>query len=337
MTRKQSYTSRPAKPPEADDLKLIDGIGPAVEKRLHRVGIFTFAQLSTLSPADIAAAVMGIAGLSAERITKQDWILQARKLALQSTSTEMPKEAEASIEHLHEATFTIKFLLDEENEVNSTHIVHMQSAAEQSWSGWQETQLVRFLALYANPRLQPVGIVAPLTGEAESPAPIVTKSEPPKPEVEEVATSAPVVDEIEPPAPVSHMNNAANPLHLSKPQIVLSDTHVPQNMLRTDQPYEVHFTLHLVPAMTSPTSTLNYTALAYGWTVDQWIRHPIGVVQGTIRPSEEITATIRGALLPQGTYWLEAEALATLTPALQEISPGQELLATVKGHLFEIY
>jgi len=81
MAGKRSPTTRNAEPPRIDDLKLINGIGPAVEKRLNGVGIFTFAQLAVLSPADIAATVAGLSGLSTERIIKQDWIGQARKLA----------------------------------------------------------------------------------------------------------------------------------------------------------------------------------------------------------------------------------------------------------------
>ncbi len=78
MSKKESrFNSTTIQPSETDDLKLIIGIGPAVEKRLHGVGIFTFAQLAALSPAAIAAAVTGLSGLSAERITRQDWIGRA--------------------------------------------------------------------------------------------------------------------------------------------------------------------------------------------------------------------------------------------------------------------
>jgi hypothetical protein len=104
MSKKRSDTSRGEGPPEIDDLKLINGIGPAVEDRLHDHGIYTFAQLVALSPADIAAAVAGLAGLSAERIIKQDWIGQARKLASKSVSSEAKERVEASIEHSHSPT-----------------------------------------------------------------------------------------------------------------------------------------------------------------------------------------------------------------------------------------
>src|SRR6266516_8143900 len=96
MASKRSPTVKAAEPPRIDNLRLINGIGPAVEKRLNGVGIFTFAQLAALSPADIAAAVADIAGLSAERIVKQDWIGQARKLAAESTSSEAHKDFETA-------------------------------------------------------------------------------------------------------------------------------------------------------------------------------------------------------------------------------------------------
>src|SRR5260370_8724472 len=92
MASKRSPTNRAAEPPRTDDLKLINGIGPAVEKRLNGVGIFTFVQLAALSPADIAAAVADLTGLSAERIIKQDWIGQPPSLATESISTAAPND-----------------------------------------------------------------------------------------------------------------------------------------------------------------------------------------------------------------------------------------------------
>ena len=96
--------------PGADNLKLIHGIGPAAEHRLRGVGVGTFAQLAALSAADIAAAVADLPGLSAERITKQDWIGQARRLAMTSVEEEETRqeadedtaEAEHALEHVPE-------------------------------------------------------------------------------------------------------------------------------------------------------------------------------------------------------------------------------------------
>jgi len=100
MSKERSETSRSVEPPASNDLKHINGIGPVVEHRLHGVDIYTYAQLAVLSPADIAAAVDGLAGLSAERIIKQNWIGQARKLASKSISSKTQEEVEAPAELL---------------------------------------------------------------------------------------------------------------------------------------------------------------------------------------------------------------------------------------------
>ncbi|HYX49416.1 MAG TPA: helix-hairpin-helix domain-containing protein, partial [Ktedonobacteraceae bacterium] len=110
MVRKRSPSNKDIQQSKNDDLKLINGIGPAVENRLNDVGIYTYAQLAALSPADIAAAVAGLAGQSAERITKQDWIGQARSLTVELVSSEAQKylehatEQSALIEYTHATT-----------------------------------------------------------------------------------------------------------------------------------------------------------------------------------------------------------------------------------------
>jgi hypothetical protein len=104
MSEERSDTLRSVEQPDSDDLKLINGIGKAVEDRLHDHSIYTFAQLVAASPADIAAAVAGLAGLSAERIIKQDWIGQARKLASKSVLSEAQEGVEAPMEHSHSPT-----------------------------------------------------------------------------------------------------------------------------------------------------------------------------------------------------------------------------------------
>lgn len=64
-----------------DDLKLISGIGPTLEKKLHACGVTGFRDLATLSDADIERieAVIKFAG----RIRREDWIGQARAHYLQ--------------------------------------------------------------------------------------------------------------------------------------------------------------------------------------------------------------------------------------------------------------
>jgi len=79
----QSGNRTEAAPPAGspDDLKLISGIGPTLEKKLTACGVVSFRDLATLSDADIERieAVIKFAG----RIRREDWIGQAKAHYLQ--------------------------------------------------------------------------------------------------------------------------------------------------------------------------------------------------------------------------------------------------------------
>ena len=62
-----------------DDLKLISGVGPKYEDTLNSIGIFTFEQVSKMTPEAIKA-VEEITNYFPGRIERDDWIGQAKKL-----------------------------------------------------------------------------------------------------------------------------------------------------------------------------------------------------------------------------------------------------------------
>ncbi|NMQ21010.1 hypothetical protein E4P82_18530 [Candidatus Competibacter phosphatis] len=66
----------PAESP-SDDLKLIGGIGPALEKKLNACGIFTYRQLAVLGDEDIERIEAAIKSFG--RIRRDDWVGQARE------------------------------------------------------------------------------------------------------------------------------------------------------------------------------------------------------------------------------------------------------------------
>lgn len=67
--------------PSGDDLRLITGIGPALEKKLRDLGICSYRQLATLSDEEIDR--LEIAIKAAGRIRRDDWIGQAKARHLQ--------------------------------------------------------------------------------------------------------------------------------------------------------------------------------------------------------------------------------------------------------------
>ena len=64
---------------EADDLKEINGIGPAYEERLNEIGIYTYEQISKLKAAD-RKELSAIDGITREKIESEEWVKQAKAL-----------------------------------------------------------------------------------------------------------------------------------------------------------------------------------------------------------------------------------------------------------------
>ncbi len=63
----------------ADDLKLLSGVGPALEKKLHEAGITSFAQIAAWTDAEVEefGEKLSFKG----RIEREGWIEQAKELA----------------------------------------------------------------------------------------------------------------------------------------------------------------------------------------------------------------------------------------------------------------
>lgn len=64
---------------DADDLKLINGIGPIFEKRLNEVGVYTYLQISKLKAAD-RDELAALDGVTREKIESEEWVKQAKEL-----------------------------------------------------------------------------------------------------------------------------------------------------------------------------------------------------------------------------------------------------------------
>lgn len=73
---------RPVEPDEKDDLTSIKGIGPFIEKRLNMLGIYTFKQLSELTP-ELIDRVGNAIEFFPGRIERENWIGQARDFSSQ--------------------------------------------------------------------------------------------------------------------------------------------------------------------------------------------------------------------------------------------------------------
>jgi large subunit ribosomal protein L22 len=65
-------------PPEVDDLKEINGVGPVLEEKLHSFGIYTFKQIADWNEENIAAfdELLDFKG----RIERDEWVAKAKDL-----------------------------------------------------------------------------------------------------------------------------------------------------------------------------------------------------------------------------------------------------------------
>ncbi len=79
---------------QADDLKLIKGIGPQNQERLHALGIWHFSQIAAWTPQNVewVGAYLAFPG----RIEREDWVAQAATLARTATTIEAVTEAPLS-------------------------------------------------------------------------------------------------------------------------------------------------------------------------------------------------------------------------------------------------
>lgn len=73
------------KPNEPIGLRRIRGIGPAYERALLAIGITQVAQIAALTPEEIAK-IAGLIKAQPDRIQRDDWIGQARKLVAESSA-----------------------------------------------------------------------------------------------------------------------------------------------------------------------------------------------------------------------------------------------------------
>jgi predicted flap endonuclease-1-like 5' DNA nuclease len=70
---------RPATEDERDDLTVIKGIGPFIEKRLNMVGIYTLKQISEFTPETIEHVSKAIEFFP-NRMVRDNWVGQAKAL-----------------------------------------------------------------------------------------------------------------------------------------------------------------------------------------------------------------------------------------------------------------
>ena len=324
MTNKHSDHSEATMLAGAEDFKLIRGIGPGVAQRLHRAGVLTFAQLADMLPEEIAMLVSDLAGLSAQRIVKQDWIGQARALAREQALDKAEENQIPPTLRQHYATFTVELLLDEENDVRRTRVMHVQAGDEESWAGWEEARLSAFFVQRAGLIPTAAALIHPTVAQHDSAVPN-----------EELRSSADEANEVVAieVQPIQRTLVPRSTLHLTELAVVSADSESSHRLLQVGQPFDVRLSLDFKDvALDSP---LNYTASIYAKSLDGRPRQLLGEAEGIIEQTGDVSIRVENMTLDLGIYRLEAALVATFSSSLPEQRPG--LTAMFEGGLIRVY
>jgi len=316
MTAKQVESGDIVENQTAQDFKLIRGIGPAIEGRIHSAGITQYAQLAEMSPSELAIMFKDLTGLSENWIAKQDWIGQARKLAEKYPAVTEIEEEATSQNRQHYAVFTIELLLDETNAVRRTRVMHVQSQQEYTWAGWDDRRLVMLL-------VEKAGINAALSWGIA-----------PRPETELANNRSPIRGEAEGEAGDIGGVDAAGQLRIQLLSIAPAGYDRSQVVISHDQPYDIHLTLDMAEVNLIRPSYNNYVVNIYSKSLRDGSKTLIAETQGNIERTDEIEIVLKGSPLPVGTYRLEALAMIYLQPGI--LSEHARLMAMLEGQVIKV-
>jgi hypothetical protein len=288
-----------------DDLKRIRGIGPAMEQRLNRNGVFTFAKFAHLSTEDLATILVGIPGISKERIAESGWSNQAQLMIEKEDVIDKPITEDSS---QHSALFSVDLLVDNQNRVRRTHILHVQSLKENSWAGWNPDQLTGFILENASTRSNQT-----LTEKIEKKLGLESLREEEK---------------------KSETKGKQGGINITEVKIqskLGKNTHW---SIAVHESFAVGLILDLSKTTVTPGTPLQYQAEIHAKNLAYGTRKKIGSNMGIIESRNLFPLVVNCSELPEGSYRLEACVI--LSSNLEDQNPKSHLLAITEGKVFRV-
>lgn len=346
MTKTRSHTPtavarrRAAVQRHSDDLKHIRGIGSVTEQRLHKAGIRSFAQLAAMTPDRLAKST----GLPVHRIIKGNWVGQARKLERQKTKPHRVKSASTARDRQHYATFTIELLLNEDNSVRRTRIVHIQGSVDEVWPDWDGARLVSFLATQAGLHVGSLELTTPSAlvkpPEQSLKAALGSSGNELALSTESVLSPAPgttgLTDSVEVGLPpLADKTNLDTVPQVNTLVTVPCELVIPQGMICAGQVFSVHFSLELNELQRSTHTSLIYAVEVWAKKLGERSHQLAGEKKGNLTPGDKFLCTVEAVITSQGTYRLEA--IATLRQQDKEPLPQYSFVAAQRSRLLQVY
>lgn len=297
-----------------DDFKLVDGIGPAVEKRLHAAGILTYAQLAHLTSKKLAKLLDGMVGYSPKRIQEKNWSNQAQKLADQYGQAITEEPHEPNNNSLHYASYTVELLLDRDNQVRRTRAMHVQTRQESSWAGWKAGRLQRFLVDSGQLQISSVMETEPA-------------------QVSQVTRPAPSSSEIhKTDKPYITLQGATK---IVKTRLLNQSGQPLGALIPGKTPFSVELILDLSQVEFPKEERLSYYATIYLKRMGKSRRDISGGTEGSLTRAKRAAIEIYSEPLDPGDYRLEA--LVALHPHSQPKSLKNQLTAVTEGMFLHVF
>lgn len=314
-------------PTKQDDFRQIKGIGPATEARLHASEIYTYTQLTAVSPQTLAKL---LPGFTAERIQQEDWLGQAEAL---QTTTDSAEDGDNGQRY---ATFTVELLLDKDNSVRRTRVVHVQEESKKSWSGWQPKAVKQFIAKQAGVAQKRKAAATTKTATA-----VPAKIKPSPTAIDELTMQfiAPIEVESKSNGKETAVSPAVQPEQTTQvhQSIVASqplsvELNTPNTLLQHGNAFNVQLYLDLEEISFEKQTPLNYQAAIYAAQLGGKARQKVGTAYGAINTdAKKVAITVPTKIGAPGTYRLEAEMAIAWIPTTPDIT------ANSRGGLLHIY
>jgi len=352
-------SSKKIEAPPTDDFKVIYGIGSGIETRLQDMGITTYAQLAALSPADLTALLTNFAGVSTERIIKQDWIGQARSLAAGQPLTQLDKPVVIVEEEVLEPVLEV---VEEITEVEKQeNPAELEAATEAESPALLSEAEANPIQNQAEPAITPVSpyqtsfiVALKLDDTNKVSQTYVRHTEGTQEETWEGWETERLLDffartakiDLQLTQPAERIE-AATPVETSltnEPLAVISmrdievkadEPNLPSQILQTERPYHLQLTLDLSEVKVEPDTPIDYSLNIQGKLLGQGTRHTLSQSQGHFNFAEQVQLETKGETLPPGFYRLEASIKLALPTALKERT--QSLETTARGGLFQVF
>lgn len=202
----------------------------------------------------------------------------------------------------YSAVFSVDLLLDNQNHIRRTHVVHVQSQKGNFWAGWNKDQLASFI--YENASIR------------------------------ETIEKKPAVESLPKAEKHAEAQEIQGDLHISEVEIQSESDKGAQRLVLVDEPFAVGLLLDMSKTPIPPQTLLQYQIEAHVKNLANGNRQKIGEDKGTFKSESLSPLMVNCHSLPQGSYRLDVCVI--LLTNTEDLNSKSRLMAMTEGKLFRV-